>query len=231
MKLLLKLDIGEGAEAFSFAFETGDSPFSEELPLGSCSIITPCQTHTSNVAWVHEKRPSLFPTPDPAFPDTDALLTTNPDISVGVRTADCVPIVLNAPDIGVIGAVHAGWKGTLARIVEKTVRTMIDYGANPALIHAAMGPCICGDCYEVSEELAATFGCNGRHIDLPGQNMNQLIACGVPAANICRPTACTLHTSLRDSGNASFSMAWPSWRRHPGTAHRLFTIIRRLKQP
>jgi polyphenol oxidase len=88
----------------------------------------------------------------------DASFTNSPGILLGVQTADCVPILLVDTEKRAVAAVHAGWRGTLARIAEKTVGEMrMHFGANPAAIFAALGPAIGGCCYEVGTELVTEF--------------------------------------------------------------------------
>jgi polyphenol oxidase len=88
----------------------------------------------------------------------DASFTNTPDLLLAVQTADCVPILLVDPKKRAVAAIHAGWRGTLARIAEKTVGEMrMRFGSNPADILAALGPAIGGCCYEVGTELVTEF--------------------------------------------------------------------------
>lgn len=209
----IPLPLGTGARAISTTAPE------RALPEG-ITLVAPCQTHTVNTGVA-----SLEAT---VFPDTDALVTIDPRIAIGVRTADCVPVVLNAPDIGAVAAIHAGWRGTIGRITARTVARLKEMGADPALMHAAVGPAICGRCYEVSPELerdfreAALGGCveSERHLNLPEANIIQLTECGVAAANITDCGVCTLHFALPGG-----IRPWPSWRRDNGTRQRLMTIV------
>lgn len=89
----------------------------------------------------------------------DASVTNRPGLLLGVQTADCVPILLVDPKRRAIGVVHSGWRGTLARIAEKTVgRLHLEYGSKPADLMAALGPCIGLCCYEVSADFVSKFG-------------------------------------------------------------------------
>ena len=88
----------------------------------------------------------------------DGVVTNVPGLLLAIKTADCVPILLADPEQQAVGAFHAGWRGTLARIVEKGVGVMRkEFGSDPANIKAAIGPGIHGCCYEVSEELRDQF--------------------------------------------------------------------------
>ena len=88
----------------------------------------------------------------------DASLTTVPGLLLGVQTADCLPILLVDPKKRLVAAIHAGWRGSLARIAEKTVGQMrMRFGSEPSDILAALGPAIGGCCYEVGTELVISF--------------------------------------------------------------------------
>ncbi len=90
----------------------------------------------------------------PATFEGDALVSCSKGTALGVRVADCVPILLADPGAGVIGAVHAGWRGTVGNIVGKTVQKMCYLGASAEDIRAAIGPHISMANYEVGEEVA-----------------------------------------------------------------------------
>jgi YfiH family protein len=88
----------------------------------------------------------------------DASVTNRPGLLLGVRTADCAPVLLVDPKKRVVAAIHAGWRGTLARIVTKTIGQMqMEFGCRPQDLLAAIGPTIGGCCYEVGTEVAAAF--------------------------------------------------------------------------
>jgi YfiH family protein len=88
----------------------------------------------------------------------DASVTKSAGLLLAVQTADCVPILLVDPKNRAVAAVHAGWRGTLARIVEKAIgRMQMQFGSQPADLLAAIGPAIGGCCYEVGTEVAAAF--------------------------------------------------------------------------
>jgi YfiH family protein len=86
-------------------------------------------------------------------PRADAMVTSRPDVSLGIITADCAPILLADREAGVAGAVHAGWRGAVAGVIEASVAAMVRLGARPAAIVAAIGPCIGQDSYEVGADL------------------------------------------------------------------------------
>ncbi|MBN1517263.1 polyphenol oxidase family protein [Candidatus Sumerlaeota bacterium] len=145
------------------------------------------------------------------FPETDGLVTAERGILLHIVTADCVPLLLFDDQAGVIAAVHAGWKGTQQRIVQRAIETMTGLGARPERIKILAGPCICQAHYEVSPEMAAAFaeefgdGCvEGHRLDLPAVNLLQIRECGVPENGLYQSGLCTweetalLHSYRRD---------------------------------
>jgi YfiH family protein len=100
----------------------------------------------------------VFETPPSELCRGDASLTRQPGLLLGVQTADCVPILLVDPRTRAVAAVHAGWRGTLQRIIAKTIgRMQMEFGAKPANLFAAVGPAIGGCCYEVGTDVASAF--------------------------------------------------------------------------
>ena len=87
----------------------------------------------------------------------DGMVTASRGIALGIFTADCVPILMVDETREVAGALHAGWRGTLADIAAEGVRAMMALGARPHAIRAAMGPAIGGCCFEVDADLAERF--------------------------------------------------------------------------
>jgi YfiH family protein len=88
----------------------------------------------------------------------DGLITATPDLLLGIQTADCLPVILVDAKRHVVGVFHAGWRGTVQRIVEKGVGEMHRlFGSNPRDVKAAIGPGIQGCCYEVGEEVRIKF--------------------------------------------------------------------------
>jgi YfiH family protein len=89
----------------------------------------------------------------------DAIGTKTPGLLLGVRTADCAPVLVVDPKKRVVAAIHAGWRGTLQRIVTKSIGQMqMEFGCNPKDLLAAIGPTVAGCCYEVGTEVASQFG-------------------------------------------------------------------------
>jgi len=134
------------------------------------------------------------------LPDTDGLVTGERGICLMVLSADCVPVLLYAPDRQVIAAVHAGWRGTAARIVAKAVAVMRErFGCLPERMLAGIGPSIGSCCFEVNGDVARVFRelfpaergivVPGRRegkfqVDLWEANRRELMEAGVKSANI-----------------------------------------------
>ena len=115
-------------------------------------IIIPRQTHSANVAIITD-----IPTNGCSLENVDALVTSLSGVALCINTADCIPILLADSTSGIIAAVHSGWRGTIANITANTIDAMMELGANPKRIQAAMGPSICTSCFEVGEEVADIF--------------------------------------------------------------------------
>jgi hypothetical protein len=107
---------------------------------------------------IHSDVIHLFDAPPAALCQGDASVTNRPGLLLAVQTADCVPILLVDPKKRAVAAVHAGWRGTLARIVVKAIGQMqMQFKSNPADLLVAIGPSIGGCCYEVGTEVATQF--------------------------------------------------------------------------
>ncbi|MGB0749137.1 MAG: peptidoglycan editing factor PgeF [Magnetospiraceae bacterium] len=115
------------------------------------ALVTVRQVHSATVAVVQA------PWSEADRPEADALVTTRTDVALGILTADCAPVLFCAPEVGVIGAAHAGWGGAFKGVLEATVAAMGDLGATPLHIHAAIGPCIGPGSYEVGAEFKDRF--------------------------------------------------------------------------
>ena len=132
----------------------------------------------------------------------DAIVGHGSPILIGIKTADCLPILLVDPVNRALGVVHAGWRGTAAKIAVKAIREMRErFGSHPARMHAAMGPCIGSCCFEIGDEVAEQFedyfGAishrNPRpHLDLVQVNHHQLHFAGIPKLQIYDSGQCTM---------------------------------------
>lgn len=139
----------------------------------------------------------------------DGLYTDAAGVALGVKTADCVPILLYAPDVPAVAAIHAGWRGTVAGIAAVGCEGLVSLGAKPESIVAAIGPAICYDCYTVGTDLfetaAASLGARlaseyiymgeDRRLraDLKGLNRRLMCEFGLRYDNIDVSALCTCH--------------------------------------
>jgi polyphenol oxidase len=128
-----------------------------------------------------------------AIKNADAMITNIPGICLLIQIADCVPLLIYDPKKKVIGAAHAGWRGTVKDIAGKTVKTMKKYyKSDPKDIYVGIAPSIGKCCYEVGPEVANEFGYKGRiKLDLKEENLSRLIKAGIPRKNVQISPICT----------------------------------------
>jgi polyphenol oxidase len=156
--------------------------------------------------------------------EADAMVSSD-SLTLAIETADCYPLLLEDQTAGVIGAAHAGWRGTVAGIARNTLLAMIKLGADPARVRAAVGPGICAKNYEVSADLHDRFleaefpehiwsrVNQNWHVDLSEANRWLLEHFGVPRDQIWVSGAC--------STEAQFF----SYRRDAGVTGRMWAVI------
>ncbi len=154
----------------------------------------------------------------------DALLSETPGRLIGVKTADCLPVLLADQRHRAVAAVHAGWRGTVAEVCLSTLRAMAErWGTRPEDVHAAIGPGIGACCFEVGPEVAVRFGrpFERGHIDLECVNRTHLIGAGVAPERIYCAALCTVcHADL-----------FHSFRRDRERAGRMISVIGVRPQP
>ncbi|MFN3402800.1 MAG: peptidoglycan editing factor PgeF [Cytophagaceae bacterium] len=152
---------------FNLSYKTGiqsevinnRSLIAKALNIPVIDLIIPDQVHSANVGIVDEAIKE--------FKETDALITNQTGKCIAVLSADCVPVLLYDSKTKSIGAVHAGWRGTVGRIVEKTIMKMQQqYGSSPEDIYVCIGPSICKKNYEVGGELIEIINQQFTQIDL-----------------------------------------------------------------
>jgi len=164
-------------------------------------VVSGVQVHGAHVALVNDGDAGTV------LPTTDALITRTPDLYLSLRFADCVPIILCDPEVGAVGMVHAGWRGSSLGIVRRAVEAMVEaYDCAARRIIAGIGPSIGRCCYEVGPEVVTALSratpspssawvrvdAEGSHfVDLGRANRLQLLSVGVEhieIADMC--TAC-----------------------------------------
>ncbi|MCF4164860.1 peptidoglycan editing factor PgeF [Zavarzinia compransoris] len=162
--------------------------------VGAGTLVSLHQIHSTRVATVET------PWQPGQGPEADGMVTRARGIALGVLSADCAPILFADAEAGVIGAAHAGWKGAIGGVAEATVAAMIDLGAKPSRIAAAVGPCIGPASYEVGPEFEARFveqdGPAARrffhvpdagtraHFDLPAYVADRLARAGIGTVDV-----------------------------------------------
>ena len=167
----------------------------EFLAVPPVNIYMPIQKHTDKVMVLdYDRGPKV----------ADAVITSNRGIFIGVQVADCVPVLLFDKKHQVAGAVHAGWRGTAASILKKTIEMMSQrFFSSPQDIIMAVGPAIRGCCYEVGYEVIESvvrasgegdyYRTNGGKycIDLASANRQQAVSSGVSPEQIWLADECT----------------------------------------
>ena len=158
-------------------------------------ILCPRQTHSS--------RPAVIDSfTDISMTKADTVVTRLSEVAIGVNTADCVPILLADTANHVIAAVHAGWRGLLAGVIENALAAMKAQGASLPCAKAVIAPSICRHCFEVGDDVARLFddcgmaACIDRtqakpHIDLPMAARMKLSEAGILPENISDSGICT----------------------------------------
>ena len=223
-------DFGEGVTAFSStrhggysqgkygAFNInrycGDEPqaiaqnreaLCQLLGVSDDRLLMPHQVHLTEVVKVDEAFLMLSADErQQRFEGVDALMTNVSRVCIGVSTADCIPVLLYDPMHHAVCAIHAGWRGTVQRIVEVSVDQMTKaYGSQPQDMMAQIGPGISLDSFEVGDEVYEAFAKAGFemppisrrdakwHIDLPMCNRLQLESMGIPSHQIAVTPDCT----------------------------------------
>lgn len=161
------------------------------------------QVHGDDIFILDENAPVTYPDGPPI--SCDALVTAHTSIAIGIKTADCVPILMVDTENCVIAAVHAGWKGTALALAARVVKVLGErYGTRPEHLIAAVGPAIGPCCYEVDETViramadqknSLTLCAGGRKgrwmLDLVSANRFQLMRAGIPEDGIAVANICT----------------------------------------
>jgi len=208
----------------------------------SSRLVTVRQVHGNQIQVVRgeDAREGRLETPEgKAVLEGDGLVTNDAGVLLGVGTADCVPVLLLDPVNRAVGAFHAGWRGTVARIVEHGVEMMArEYGSRPEELSAAIGPSIGACCYTVGEEVRERFtsefsygpdlfrmvqgedGASHLRVDLWEANRRQLLNAGVLAERISVVGECT-SCARDDEGTPKYF----SHRAQAGKTGRMLNVI------
>lgn len=153
--------------SLNFSFVRGDKPESvlenyrrvaQAFGKTVDDFICTDQTHTTTVLRVGKNERGCGVTKERPYIDVDGLITNETGVILSTFYADCVPLYFVDPIHKAIGLSHSGWRGTVGRMGKSTLEAMQQaFGTNPADVYAAIGPSICQDCYEISEDVAGHF--------------------------------------------------------------------------
>lgn len=195
-----------------------------ETVLPGAALVGVYQVHSPDVVTV------TTPWPDDARPRADALVTDRPGLLLAIVTADCAPVLLCDAEAGVVGAAHAGWRGALAGVTDRTVAAMIALGAKPDRIAAAIGPTIARASYEVDHGFADNLLADDPHnehflVDGPAGkphfDLEAYVAARLAAAGVRRIDALGLDTY---AGTRFYSYRRATHRAEPAYGRNLSVI-------
>ncbi len=177
--------------------------FQTAVGASAATLVTAKQIHSADIRSI-ENHEDAAREPQPG----DALTAKLSNVLLGIQTADCMPILIVDERTRAFAGVHAGWRGTYAEIVTRTIERMQQaYDSRPEDLHAALGPAICAANFEVGPEVLAQFRSKFRyadelisheqvsgkgHLDLNRCNAQQLMDAGVRAENIYDSALCTV---------------------------------------
>lgn len=210
--------VSEGIyEEMNLSFTQGDEDaavrenfhiFGKALGIEVTDMVYSHQTHTTNVMRVTKDEKGMGILRERNFSDIDGLVTNEPGVCLVTSYADCVPLYFVDVKNKAIGLSHSGWRGTVGNICKNTIMLMEkEFGSRPEDILGFIGPSICQDCYEVSEDVAERFleaYCsaqaedmlinkgNGKYLlDLHKANYYNMVNCGLKEENVLMPDICT----------------------------------------
>lgn len=196
---------------------------------GPLRVLTLRQVHGCRVVTAEDLADQQGPDPTAARPEADGVATALRGVALGVVTADCVPVLLLARRAGIVAAVHAGWRGAAAGVLEATVRHLRErFGVDPASLEACLGPAIGPCCYRIGPEVREAFvrrtgGKTGAawlrvgtalHLDLRRAARCLLQDAGVRTVDRVGPcTACTpaFSSYRRDGAAAGRQLSFIGW--------------------
>lgn len=192
--------------------------FLNKLNLSNQNLIMMEQVHGDKIDWVKEKKTTVIK-------GVDALISQNKSVILGVKSADCLPILVASPAAGLLGAIHAGWRGLLKRLPQKVIQEFQKHVATDT-IQVVIGPSIKDCCYNISKQRADKFRREFTeknfikkkqqkvYLDLPAVAVQQLHKVGLPGKNIQTSDTCTAcsqqYYSYRagDRGNNLSIITW-----------------------
>lgn len=209
--------VSEGVcESLNLSFSRGDNPeavmenyrrLSSTFGKTIDDFVCTEQTHTTTVLKVGKEEKGYGVTREKPYTDVDGLITNEPGVILSTFYADCVPLYFVDPVHKAIGLSHSGWRGTVGRMGQKTLEAMKEaFGTESKDVYAAIGPSICQDCYEISEDVAEHFynefrghgeeilinkGNGKYHLDLWKTNEIVLLEAGILPEHLAVTNICT----------------------------------------
>jgi len=186
--------------------------FYNKLGILENAVALPDQIHSSNIQMVFSAG---------IIPQSDALITSNQGLFLGVQTADCFPVFLYSPHKKIIGIVHAGWRGAVQNILLKTIDFLTkDLDLSSSELYVVIGPGLQKECFEVKSDVFNQFpetflgihqDTEKKYLDLSGYLYQQLLSTKIPVEQIYRASDCTKcnwkeYYSYRRDGNNSGRM-------------------------
>jgi polyphenol oxidase len=220
------LNLGTNTLDQSHSVEGNRSLLARAFDISQEALVTVRQVHGSDILIIDE------PNEDYSHflsVECDAIITNQPGVMIGICVADCAPILIIDPKERIIAAVHAGWQGTAAKLVSKTVAGLKSvFACNPKNLQAVIGPCIGKCCYEVDTPVRQAFSQSGMpwdsfaeqsgegkwRLSLSAANRDLLISAGLPASSIKSSDMCvSCHRELffsyrRDGGETGRQMGF-----------------------
>ncbi len=210
-------------------FETTSERLLKALGMPEAPLATCRQVHSSVVRAVRSDADVRD-----AATECDAVTAKRPGLLLGIKTADCVPVLIADVRTGAVAGVHAGWRGAASRIVERAFASMMAlWKTDRSDCIAAIGPAVCADCYEVGPEVLARFRefpyaerlvsnphDDKAHVDLKTACAVQLELCGVEPDQIYVSDACTM---CRND-------VFPSYRKEGARAGRILSVVGKVSR-
>lgn len=198
-------NLGHTARADHGAVEALRARALAELGLDGHELVLSDQIHGTRIATARSADLPSLPRRHghPYYPEAEALITNKPGLALMLFFADCCPVFYYDERTRSGGIAHCGWRGSVANLAGLTVQALEEaFGSQPQDLQAIVGPCICGKCYEVGEEVVAavealdvpdavTAHAQSKHVDLLGLNQALLRRAGVPAEQITLVESCS----------------------------------------
>jgi purine-nucleoside/S-methyl-5'-thioadenosine phosphorylase / adenosine deaminase len=176
--------------------------FLEVIGAEGMPLVTARQTHSTERCFIESAQQAVKQTPE-----CDAMTTRAKGLLLAIQTADCLPVLIGDTKSGAMAAIHAGWRGTAGRIVERTMADLMRLGVNPRHCIAALGPCASCDHYEVGTDVIERYKKEFRYwknllvnpkeggkayLDVRAANVQQLAFCGFDEDQIFVAPYCTM---------------------------------------